>query len=126
MASPYVVCPTGFLSNMKNCLALSDCSELRSCTNYYWSIYPTSCSEYNVPAPCPDCPACPPPITCPTCPPADTVVIIDTVHTCNAESFYEDFNHGITDTAMWFFLMKVFVGILAVKAVIKTIKSAIR
>ena len=55
---------------------------------------------------------------------------IDTVYIqqCDSAStdFYKDFNDAVNDTAMSVFLFSVMAGILAVRAVIKVIKGAVR
>jgi len=56
----------------------------------------------------------------------DTVVVFDTLSSCDMQAFYYDFNSTIRDYNMYVFLMTVFVGVLAVKGFIKIIKSAIR
>jgi hypothetical protein len=70
-------------------------------------------------------------VACEECPavpevPPDTVVVVDTLSTCNLDSFYDDFNHVISDPVLYVFMFSVFAGLLAVKAVVKTIKAAIR
>ncbi len=55
---------------------------------------------------------------------------IDTVYIgtsqCDSSDFYRDFNNAVNNTAMSVFLMSVMAGILAVRAVIKVIKGAVR
>jgi hypothetical protein len=108
------------------CLAQTEINSLRGCvSNYTTSSY---CSVYTPP------PDCPPPLPSDTVYfppdtiqlPADTLVLVDTLNTCNIESFYEDFNRTISDPALYAFMVSVFAGLLAIKAVIKTIKAAVR
>jgi hypothetical protein len=53
---------------------------------------------------------------------------IDTVYIqqCDTTDFYNDFNNAINNKAMGIFLASVMAGILAVRAVIKVIKGAVR
>jgi len=55
---------------------------------------------------------------------------IDTVYIQQCDSvsgdFYNDFNNAVNNTAMSIFLASVMAGILAVRAVIKVIKGAVR
>jgi hypothetical protein len=50
---------------------------------------------------------------------------VDTVFVCD-DSFYNDFNNAVNNKAMGVFLASVMAGILAVRAVIKIIKAAVR
>jgi len=53
---------------------------------------------------------------------------IDTVYIqqCDTTDFYNDFNNAVNNKAMGVFLTSVMAGILAVRAVIKVIKGAVR
>jgi len=53
---------------------------------------------------------------------------VDTVYMqkCDDSDFYNDFNNAVNNKAMSVFLASVMAGILAVRAVIKIIKGAVR